>query len=134
MIIKYLLPFFCCCFLPFTQTVLSQNLRIADSISVLLSMDNYKDMSLFKKAEEQYLMCLKIDSLNLTANYNLAILYHNLAAYYYNQTSKIYTPKNMLRIKKSTKWSKKASPYFKTVVRLDPKKKDFLDRYLIKLD
>ncbi len=97
-------------------------------------MDNYKDMSLLKKAEEQYLKCIKKDSLNLHAIYNLAILYHNLAAYYNNQTTKRNTPKNLLRIKKSKLWSKKAKPYFKTAVRLDPQLKDFLEHASIKLD
>jgi hypothetical protein len=99
-----------------------QSLELAVTLQKAYELDGYTDRYLFNKAEKVYLELIKIDSVDIKANYGLGSLYHNkgviLTTTIQDSTKSGYKTKLKLNQKEAAECFKKAIPYLDRYNRL----------------
>ncbi len=65
-----------------SNKTMSQNIDLANNLQAAFELDGYDDIYLFNRAERTYLDLLRIDSLNIAANYGLGSLYNNYTIHF----------------------------------------------------
>ncbi|MDQ3192857.1 MAG: hypothetical protein M3Q58_14780 [Bacteroidota bacterium] len=102
-------------------------LALASVYTGIYESDRQANSAYFKKVENLYAEILKIDSENVSANYNLGILYYNKAVNIINDLDFDTDIFAFMEIQETTVGIFKQSlPYMEKAYKLDPRKKETL--------
>lgn len=102
-------------------------LALASVYTTIYESDRKNNVEYFNKVENLYLNILEIDSENISANYNLGILYYNKAVNIINELDFDMDIFAFMEIQETTvEIFKQSLPFMEKAYKLDPEKKETL--------
>lgn len=111
----------------FSEKDVMYHLALANTFSKIAEEDSASTEMYIKKAKENYEKVLELDSANVSANYNIGIIYYNKGVEIVNNMDYSLDLEQLVKIQDEViELFRKSLPYMKKAYDLDPKKKETL--------